>query len=309
MKRSLKSFVTVLAICLILLAAALPFAGPVSAATSNVFDYSGTLSGSDLYDADTYLATTSQQLQFDIVVLIIDEGYDSDKLMATAEDFYDYNGFGYKSTHDGVILAVDMDSSNMLLVSTGYGIEAITEYGEEVIYDYIMDDMSDGKFKNAFTKFADVVYDFVKLARNNDPVDWDTPGYPSYPWYEGTAPNPGNSGMDPAEAAAASGAGAIAVGAAAGAISSGRKKSRLKTVRTKTQANSYERQGSLVLSDRRERFLYSNVVATPRAQQGGGGGGMVDRGHGTGPRTSGTIVHTGHSGTMHGGGAGGGRKF
>lgn len=312
MKRSLKSFVAVFAICLILIAMALPFAASAYAATSNVFDYSGTLSSSELYDVDSYLATTSQQLGFDIVVLIIEEGYDSDELMSAAEDFYDYNGFGYNNTRDGVVLAVDMESSNMLLVSTGYGIEAITEYGEEVIYDYIMNDMSNGDFPKAFNKFADVVYDFVKLARNNDPVDWDTPGYPSYPWYEGTAPSPnggnGGSGMDTAEAAAASGAGAIAVGAAAGAISSGRKKSRLKTVHAKTQANSYERAGSMVLSDRRERFLYSNVVATPRAQMNNGGG-PVNRGHGQGPRTSGTIVHRGSSGTMHGGGAKGGRKF
>ncbi|MBQ1716212.1 MAG: hypothetical protein II035_07695, partial [Firmicutes bacterium] len=111
-------------------------------------------------------------------------------------------------------------------------------------------------------------------------------------------------GPSAGEAAAASGAGALAVGAAAGAISSGRNKSKLKTVRAKTQANSYERQGSLVLSDRRERFLYSTVAVSPRPNAND-----QNRGHGQGPRTSGTRVHIGSSGTPHGGGAGGGRKF
>ena len=311
MKRSFKRLTAILAICLIVIAVSLPFAATVNAATSNVFDYAGILSSSEVADVDAYLASVSQELQFDIVVLTMEEGYSSDKLLSVAEDFYDYNGFGYGANRDGIVLAVDMGSSQMILCTTGYGIEAVTEYGEEVIYDYIMDDMSEGNFAEAFThKFAEIVYDFVKLARNNDPVDWDTPGYPSYPWYEGTSPSPNNGGgsneMDTGEAAAASGAGALAVGAAAGAISSGRKKSSMKTVRTKTQANSYERQGSLVLSDRRERFLYSTVAATPRNN---GGGMTPDRGHGVGPRTSGTTVHMGNSGTMHGGGAKGGRNF
>ena len=312
MRRSVKRFTALLAICLIVIAVSLPFAGTAYAATSNVFDYAGILSSSELSDVDAYLASLSQELQFDIVVLTMEEGYDSDDLLSAAEDFYDYNGFGYGANRDGIVLAVDMGSSQMILCTTGYGIEAVTDYGEEVIYDYIMDDMSDGNFAEAFSyKFGEIVYDFVKLARNGDVVDWDTPGYPSYPWYKGTSPSPnpnpgGSDGMETGEAAAASGAGALAVGAAAGAISSGRKKSSMKTVRTKTQANSYARQDSLVLSDRRERFLYSTVAATPRNN---GGGMPPERGHGVGPRTSGTTVHMGHSGTMHGGGAKGGRKF
>ncbi len=305
----MKRFFAVIAICLMAAVISLPFIAPAYAVNTNVFDYADILDPYEEADVDAYLSSISQELQFDIVVLTVEEGYDPDTLLSVAEDFYDYNGFGYGSNRDGIVLAVDMGSSQMILTTTGYGIEAVTEYGEEVIYDYIIDDMSDGNFEEAFThKFGEIVYDFVKLARNNDVVDWDTPGYPSYPWYEGTAPvgpAPGGSdGPTTGEAAAASGAGALAVGAAAGAISSGRNKSKLKTVRAKTQANSYERRDSLVLSDRRERFLYSTVTATPRPQNNN-----QNRGHGQGPRTSGTQVHTGHSGTSHGGGAGGGRHF
>ncbi|MBQ1421393.1 MAG: TPM domain-containing protein [Firmicutes bacterium] len=311
MKRSFKSFLAVIAICLILMAVSLPLTQVTYAATSNLFDYAGTLDEYEAEDLDAYLAARSQELQFDIVVLTISEGFSSDDLLASAEDFYDNNGFGYGPNRDGIILAVDMTSSQLILCTTGFGIEAVTEYGEEVIYDYIMDDMSDGDFASAYEKFEEVVYDFVKLARNGDPVDWDTPGYPSYPWYEGVGggtdpvgPDGPDEGPTAGEAAAASGAGALAVGAAAGAISSGRNKSKLKTVRGKTQANSYERQGSLVLSDRRERFLYSTVAVSPRTNAND-----QNRGHGQGPRTSGTRVHIGSSGTPHGGGAGGGRKF
>ncbi len=314
MKRSLKRLTAIFAICLIVIAVSLPFAGKAYAATSNVFDYAGILDQYELAEVDGYLASLSQELQFDIVVVTTDQGLDSDDLLSAAEDFYDDNGFGYGPNRDGIVLAVDMGSSQMILCTTGYGIEAVTDYGEEVIYDYILDDMSNGDFAEAFShKFGEIVYDFVKLARNGDVVDWDTPGYPSYPWYEGvgggTDPTPGGNGggsggMETGEAAAASGAGALAVGAAAGAISSGRNKSKLKTVRRKTQADTYERRDSLVLTDRRERFLYSTVTATPRPQNDN-----QSRGHGQGPRTSGTTIHVGHSGTPHGGGARGGRKF
>jgi hypothetical protein len=84
----------------------------------------------------------------------------------------------------------------------------------------------------------------------------------------------------------------LAAGAGAGLFSSQRQKSKLKTVRKKTQANSYARRNSLVLSRKHDRFLYSTVAVMPRPKQN-------NNAHRPG---GGTTIHMGSSGTPHGGG-------
>ena len=169
-------------------------------------------------------------------------------------------------------------------MTTGYGIQAITDYGEELVYDNVTDSLVDGDFVTAFTeKYADKVLELVVKARQGDPVDIDNDGE--------------EQGMPSAETAAGMGGVAVAAGAGVGLASSQSKKSKLKSVKKKYQANSYERRGSLVLTRKQDRFLYSNVAVTHRPKQNNNGGGKH---HGGG----GTTIHMGSSGVPHGGGHG-----
>lgn len=252
-------------------------------ATQHMYDDSGILYDSEIYEINNYLTALSDEMEFDIVGVMINEGYDESSLTAFADDFYDYGEYGYGTENDGVILVVDMNSRLMTLVTTGFGITAITDYGEELIYDYVTDDLKNEDFVSAYKGYADAVRELVYRAREGDPVDVD----------DGDGEYNGRS-LPSAEAAAGMGGISLAAGAGAGFFSSQRQKSKLKTVRRKTQANSYARRDSLVLSRRQDRFLYKTVSVMPRPKNNNN-----NHHHGMG---GGTTIHMGSSGVPHGGG-------
>ncbi len=262
--------------------------------TQYLYDSAGLMSADEQDYVNEYLAELSQSLNFDIIA-VTTYGYSQSDITSFADDFYDYGGFGYGEDHDGVIFVIDMQGREFVLVTTGYGTKAITDYGENLIYDAMYDNIRNGDYVTAFTEnYADTVKDFVDMARDGASVDVDTPGHDGYDWYQepdSYDPEPTNKGVDPGMVAGAGGISAV-VGVGAGFASSQRQKSRLKTVRKKTQANSYARRDSLVITGKRDRFLYSNVAVTPRPKHK-----ENDSGH-----RGGTTIHMGSSGTPHGGG-------
>ena len=283
MVRTMKRTLALATVILMLMLLMLPLA-TAWGASQNMYVESGMLNESDAKYIDSYLTSLSEELEFDIIGVLMQQGYNAEDLRTFADDFYDENGFGYGHGKDGCIFVVDMGSRQMTLVTTGYGIQAITDYGEELVYDNVTDSLVDGDFVTAFTeKYADKVLELVVKARQGDPVDIDNDGE--------------EQGMPSAETAAGMGGIAVAAGAGVGLASSQSKKSKLKSVKKKYQANSYERRGSLVLTRKQDRFLYSNVAVTHRPKQNDNGGGKY---HGGG----GTTIHMGSSGVRHGGGHG-----
>ncbi len=297
MVRELRRLSALSVIILMIILIMSSYAAPAYGLTQHMFDDEGFMTDQELAYVDNYLSKWSDSYQFDIVGAIIYEGYDEEDLTTFADDFYDYGGFGYGDDKDGAIFVVDMDSRLMVLVTTGEGMEAITDYGEEVIYDYVTESLQEEDFAGAFEKYADTVCDFVQMEREGSPVDYDAPGHDGYDWYQGDEYTDGEGYTAPginAENLAGMGGISAVFGALVGFFSSSRHKSKLKTVRRKTQANSYARRGSLVLTRKADRFLYSTVAVTPRPKENrenrpmGGGGG--------------TSMHMGSSGVPHGGG-------
>lgn len=272
MVRRLKRLTAIMAILLLILMTGFCFSSSAWGATQHMIDDAGYLTGAEVEFLDEYLTNLSEELQFDIVGVITADGYDEDSLTAAADDFYDYNGYGYGPENDGSIFVVELRSRMMVLVTTGFGIEAITDSYEEDIYDYVTNSLDNGEYAKAFKQYADRVGYYVQNARNG---------------------NGGGSNLPDAETAAGMGGISLVAGAGAGFFSSQRQKSKLKTVRRKTQANSYARRDSMVLTRKQDRFLYSTVAVVPRPKQNnkqmlGGGGG--------------TTIHMGSSGAPHGGG-------
>ena len=281
MVRRLKQFTAISAILLMVFIAFLWSSETAWGASQYFFDDSEQMTYSEMAEVNTYLTEKSEKLSFDIVGVLLYAGYDDESLMEFCDDFYDYGGFGYGSGKDGVIFAVDMKSRRMMLVTTGYGTTAITDQYEEAIYDYVTDSLENEELVDAFEKYADIVEDYVLAARKGTSADTDS-----------------GSDMPSAETAAGMGGISLAAGAGAGLFSSQRQKSKLKTVKKKTQANSYARRDSLVLTRREDRFLYSTVAVIHRPRQNNNPHG--NSGHPGG----GTSMHMGSSGMPHGGGHG-----
>ena len=218
------------------------------------------------------LERISEQYQMEVIVAAF-ETIDGASPMDYADDFYDYNGYGYGENRDGLILIVVMDSRDWWISTRGSAITAFTDAGIEYIGDQIVPYMSAGDFAGAFDAFADQCKTFMVQAKTGDPFDvHNLPKPPKEPF---------NTGM----------ALVIAVvgGLVIGLLYTGKLKGQLQSVQAQRAASGYVKQNSLNVTNSRDFFLYRNVTRTEKADDADDGG---------------SSTHTSSSGATHGGGGG-----
>lgn len=189
-----------------------------------------------------------------------------------ADDYYDYNGFGFGENNDGILLLVNMGERDWHMTTTGYGIHAITDAGVEYISEKFLSDLSEGYYAEAFDTYATLCDEFVTQAKTDRPYDYGNmpKGKVNPLWIPGSA----------------------AGGALAGQIPISKMKKKLKSVGKQKSATRYFNRDSLNFAASTDNFLYSNVKRVyiePSESRSGGGG---------------SSTHFGSSGSSHGGGGG-----
>lgn len=233
-------------------------------------DNAGLLTEAEQSELLATLDEISERQQADIVVVTADT-LGGKTPMEYADDFYDYNGYGFGENNDGVLLLVSMEDRDWWISTTGYGIYAITDAGIEYISEKFLSDLSDGDYAEAFSTYAELCDDFFTQAKTGQPYDvGHMPKEPfNFAWCL---------------------AGALVVGYAVAAIVTGGMKRKLQTVRFQSAANSYVKANSMNVTESRDIFLYTHVDRRPKPKDTSSSGG------------SGT--HTSSSGSTHGGGGG-----
>ena len=191
--------------------------------------------------------------------------------MEYADDFYDYNGYGYGENRDGLILIIVMDTSDWWISTRGSAIPTFTDAGIDYIGEQIVPYLSDGDYYGAFSRFAEQCVAYIDQANAGDP--YDTHNLPKDPFNAVTALVI-----------------AVVIGFIIGKIYTGSLKGQLKTVQAQRAAANYVKNGSLNVTNSRDFFLYRNVSKVARETSSS--------------RSGGSSTHTSSSGTSHGGGGG-----
>ena len=212
----------------------------------------------------------SERQQADVVVVTADT-LDGKTPMDYADDFYDYNGYGFGADKDGVLLLVSLEDRDWWISTTGYGITAITDAGIEYISEKFLSDLSDGDYADAFTTYAELCDDFFTQARSGQP--YDTGHMPKQPF------NIARNLLI-----------ALIVGFVIALIATGVMKGKLKTVRFQSAASNYVKANSMNVTESRDMFLYTHVDRRAKPKD-------TDSSSGSG-------THTSSSGSTHGGGGG-----
>ena len=262
----LRVFIPVSAILMLLCFGRTAFA----AGSSRLTDNAGLLSAAQRTELCSKLDEISQRQQFDVVVVTVNS-LDGKSPMEYADDWYDYNGWGFGSGKDGALLLVSMEARDWWVSTCGFGITAVTDAGLDYMSDKFLPYLSDGDYYEAFDKFASLCDSFVTQART------------------GSAYDRGNMPKSPYPLAVF-----ILISVGAGFVTSlicvSVMKGKLKSVRLQAYANNYVKSGSVSITDSRDMYLYSAVSKRPRPQQTTGVGG--------------SSTHTSSSGGFHGGGGG-----
>ena len=98
-----------------------------------------------------------------------------------ADDFFDYNGYGYGATADasgttvngdGILLLLSMEDRDFAISTSGYAITAFTDFGiQTYLEDRFLPYLRENDYNGGFTAFADGCEDLLKMAREDIPYD------------------------------------------------------------------------------------------------------------------------------------------
>lgn len=213
------------------------------------------------------LDDVSEELQFDVVIATT-YGLDGGYIRDVADDYYDYNGFGYGSSADGCVLLIDMEGRDWWISTCGYGITALTDAGIEYIGNQFESDLSNEYYYDGLVTYVNLVEDFVNQARTGNPYDTGNLPKEGYNWFFGIVFS-------------------LVVGFGIGLISVLVMKGKLKSVRRQPAAKDYMVAGSMNVTQSRDIFLYRNVTKRAKPKE-----------------SSGSSTHSSSSGRSHGGGGG-----
>lgn len=141
-------------------------------AATGALDLPHVVDEADLFTVDEELALSEKiaqigaEFSFDVVIVTVTDLLGK-SAMAFADDYYDYNGYGYGENHDGVLLLIHMDEDRGYWISTtGLGIKAFTDSELDSIGDDIVPKLSAGNYAGACDLFLDDVYEQVNIEIN-----------------------------------------------------------------------------------------------------------------------------------------------
>ena len=237
---------------------------------TRVVDMADLLNNSEEADLLSMLDEISNRQELDVVVVTVNT-LDGKTPMDYADDFYDYNGYGFGENRDGVLLLVSMEDRDWWISTSGYGIFAFTDAGIEYISEKFLSDLSNDDYSEAFTKYAKLCDEFITQAKTGEHYDTNNLPKESFDVFTSLLIS-------------------LVVGILVSLIVTGKMKGKLKTVRMQPAAEEYVRNGSMLVTESSDLFLYSHVDRRVKSKDDDSDGG--------------SSTHTSSSGSSHGGGGG-----
>ena len=223
----------------------------------------------------------SERLQFDVVI-VTTEHIGSRSPMEFADDYFDYNGFGYGDTYDGVCMMISMAQRDWWISTCGYGETALSDdyFMEYIRYSKVISKLKNGYYSTSFNAFADIVDDFVTEAKTDEPF---SRSHRYHAWKFRVA------GVCIS----------LAVGLLVGyLVMKSKRDAHVSVIRLKGEAAAYLT-GSVQLGKSTDTFLRSNVNKTRRVKEDSRSSGSSSSSSYSSPGS-----HTSSSGRSHGGGGG-----
>lgn len=214
----------------------------------------------------------SERQKVDVVVAIVNT-LDGKSPRTYADDFFDYNGYGFGADADGILLLVGMEDRDVYISAHGYESVAITDAGCDSILDAVVSELGDGAYLDACKTYAGMCDTFISQAKNGNP--YGVGNMPKEPFSIGK-----NLAIS------------FGVGIVLALIITGIMAAQLKSVRKQVTADKYVKTGSMQVTERRDLFLYKHTERHEKPKENS----SSDR----------SSSHRSSSGRTH---TGGGRKF
>ena len=231
---------------------------PETRQLSRLNDEAGLLNKTDRKSILAALNEKSEEMQFDFVIAFVNST-DGQDITAFADDYFDYNGFGYGEDSSGIALVVCMSNRKYAVSACGEGTKYFTTSRCDAIVDAFISDLKSGDYTAVCNTFLEESSGLLERGRDGFYDDTDVS---SSTRIESFLFNWKTNILIP-----------IAVGIILAVITVAFMTSGLKSVRKKESAADYEIPGSLNITRQEDAFLYRNVTRTaiPKDNDSGGG--------------------------------------
>ena len=238
MKKKILSFLAIFSLILFTLLTASAEEIPTERQLPRLVDNAGLLSDSEQDALLAKLDSLSESLKCDIAVVTVNS-LGGKSAQAYADDFFDYNGYGYGKNDDGVLLLISMEYRDWAISTYGTAHGRLSSSDLGSIEDKMLPYLSAGDYYMAFDSFAESCCDFI-----------------SPQWGKMIVIS-------------------LVIGAVIGLIAVTAMKGKLKSVTRRNEASDYVRAGSLSITNSSDIFLYRTMsrVARPKDENRSGGGG------------------------------------
>ncbi len=135
---------------------------PAVDASEKIYDFADLFSDSEeskLYDK---VLNYIRESKLDMAIVTINENNKMDST-AYADDFYDYNDFGYENSNSGLLFLIDMDNREIYITTTGDGIDKYPDSVINSILDYVYTFMSNEKYYEGCSSFLSLASSYASL--------------------------------------------------------------------------------------------------------------------------------------------------
>lgn len=269
----------------------------LSPAAWATIDLSGSSRGALVVDDDDLLSQSEEQellalaeeisarQECDVVLLTV-YSLDGKSAMDYADDYFDYNGYGYGSQRSGLLLLVSMEDRDWWISTRGEAIQAFTDDGIQYLADKFLSDLSGGWYADAFRSYFETA-DTMLSAYNGTLSDAELAAFQEdFADFTGDDTNRAPK-QKPLVLSVIL---ALVLGFVLAFIPMLAMKAQIQTVRRNDAAANYERPSSLSMFRNRDIYLYANTTSRVIETNRSGGGG--------------SSTHISSSGATHGGGGG-----
>jgi len=254
----------------------------VSGELSNVKDYLDYLTDDEESELQEAIDSVRTGYNLDVVIVITDdtEGKSSKDF---ADDYYDYNGHGVGSDSSGLLMLINMAEREVWISTTGKAIDIFTDSRIAEMIDDVVGPLSEGEYFEASNTFIDDIRYYVEMGvpQGQHRVEQEYQGQSSTAYYHKVTYFDKVLGLMQSFYVFLF---ALIISGIATILAS------LSSKGTVTINNhTYEAKGSFVLSSSRDDFIRETTTKTEIHKDSG---------------DSTSSIHTGSSGTTHGGGGG-----
>lgn len=237
-----------------------------------VVDSSGLLSSDELVKLEEKLNEISTRQEVDVVIVTVDS-LEGKTATEYADDFYDYSGYGFEDSKDGILLLVSMGERDWAISTTGWGITVFTDAGLDYMTDRFIPYLSDGEYYKAFNEYAKLCDKFITKAYDGNPYDVGhlPKTYFKLIWIPIS----------------------LVLGFLVAFIMASAKKKEMKSIIKQSSASHYTKDGSVILTQNSDNYVTRRTFTR-----------IISRDISSGGSSGGSSTHTSSSGTSHGGSSG-----